>query len=153
VVLNSVVVVAAEVPTTTTVPVVPGFDEEAAKQQIIDAIVAANGGASSVSLNDSVEGGHPFADPAAAEDAAAKAEAQNDPSYTAAKEDRISARINWVVFESATYARVNFDLMADGQQITVTTTGYAVFEGANWRIGRATFCEIVVRGGYLECPA
>ena len=151
-ILNSLAVTAPDAPTTTTT-VAPGFDEEAAKQQIIDAIVAANGGASSVSLNDSVEGGHPFADPDDAEDAAAKAEAQNDPSYTAAKEDRISARINWVTFESPTYARVNFDVLADGQQITVTTTGYAVFEGANWRIGRATFCEIVARGGYLECPS
>ncbi len=151
-VLNSIAITTPSV--TTTVPTLAGFDEEAAKQQIVDAINAANGTPSPVPSAISIEGGHPFADPADAEAAAEKAQ-NSDPltrrSYAASQEGKLVGRINWIVFDSPTYARMNFDLLMDGELATANTTGYAVFEDGFWRLGRGTFCEIAARGG-VNCP-
>ncbi|MEX1145291.1 MAG: hypothetical protein WEE69_08310 [Acidimicrobiia bacterium] len=152
-VLNSLVINAVEAPTTTTMA--PGFDEEAAEQQIVDAINASMGTPSPTPSELSVEGGHPFADPVAAEAAAEKAKS-SDPltrsSYEGSLEGKLVAHINWIEFDSPTYARLNFDVFNDGELATANTTGYAVFEDGFWRIGRGTFCEIAARGG-VNCPA
>jgi hypothetical protein len=131
-----------------------GPDEAAAKQAVTDAINAAFATPSPVPIAISVEGGYPFTNPADRE-AAAETAQHSDPltrrGYEAAQEGKFVARINWIVFDSPTYARLNFDMFVDGQQMTATTTGYAVFEDGNWRLGRATFCEMVARGG-VHCP-
>lgn len=148
-ILNSLAVSAPAAPATTTT-VAPGFDEEAATQQIVDAINASMGTPSPTPSELSIEGGHPFADPAAAEAAAEKAK-NSDPltrdSYEGSLEGKLVATINWIEFDSPTYARLNFDVFNDGQLATATTTGYAVFEDGFWRLGRGTFCEIAMRGG------
>jgi hypothetical protein len=148
-ILNSLVVGAPSVATTTTTAI-PGFDEAAAKQQIVDAINASMGTPTPTPSELSVEGGHPFADPAAAE-AAAETAKNSDPltrdSYEGSLEGKLAATINWIVFDSPTYARLNFDVFNDGQLATANTTGYAVFEDGFWRLGRGTFCEIAQRGG------
>ena len=150
-VLNSLVVNGVEPPTTTTLP--PAFDEQAAEQQIVDAINASFGTPSPTPSELSVEGGHPFADPAAAE-AAAEAAKSSDPltrqSYEGSQEGKLVATINWIEFDSPTYARLNFDVYNDSELATANTTGYAVFEDGFWRLGRATFCEIAMRGG-VDC--
>lgn len=152
-ILNSMVIGAPETTTTTTYNGPP--DQDAAKQQIVDAINAANGTPSPVPTALSIEGGHPFADPADAEAAAEQAQ-NSDPltrrSYAAAQEGKLVGRINWIVFDSPIYARMNFDLLMDDELATANTTGYAVFEDGNWRLGRGTFCEIAARGG-VNCPA
>jgi hypothetical protein len=149
-VLDSLVVEAVDKPPEQAAP-----DEAAAEQAIVDAINAANGTPSPVPLAISVEGGHPFANPedaSAAAEHAANADDTTRSAYEASKDGKIVARINWIEFDSETRARLNFDLLVDGQQITVTTTGYAVLEDGNWRLGRETFCEIFSRGG-VQCPA
>jgi hypothetical protein len=103
----------------------------------------------------SVEGGHPFADPEDAAAAAATARTSDTltrKSYAASQQHKLVARINWIVFDSPIYARLEFDVLNDGELATATTTGYAVFEDGNWRIGRGTYCEIAARGG-VQCPA
>lgn len=148
-VLNSLVITAEAVPTTTTTAI-PGFDALAAEQQIVDAINASLGTPSPTPSELSIEGGHPFADPAAAEQAAEtarRADGLTRESYEASQEGKLVATIHWIVFDSPTYARLRFDVLNDGELATATTTGYAVYEGGFWRLGRATFCEIARRGG------
>ena len=156
-VLNTLRVQQAETPTTTATTTVPDVsttrppagpgpsDEAAARQAIQDAMTAAYGGASPVPIDESVEGGHPFT-------ASERATAATAPGAEPAVEGKIVVRINWLVFVSPTRATVNFDLLVDGAPITATTTGYAVFEGGRWRMGRETFCEITARGGVITCP-
>jgi hypothetical protein len=151
-VLNSLGVKASEV-TPSTGDHGPA-DEASAKQQIIDAIDASFGTPSPTPNAVSVEGGHPFTDPAEkqrAGDIAQHADPLTRQAYAAAQEHKIVARIDWIAFDSPTHARLNFDLLVDGQPITANTSGDAVFEDGYWRIARHTYCEIAARGG-VQCP-
>jgi hypothetical protein len=144
-----------EVPsvTTTTVYVGPPT-EDTARQQILDAMHAAFGAITPVPFADSIEGGHPLAteeQKRAAAEIAKNADPITRGAYEAAQERAIVVRINWLEWESPTRARLNFDLLAHGEQITANTTGYAVYENDHWRMGRATWCEIAARGG-VHCP-
>jgi hypothetical protein len=47
---------------------------------------------------------------------------------------------------------LNFDLLLNGQPVTVTTVGEAVFDSGRWRITRATVCTVIDRGT-IPCPA
>ena len=146
-VLDTLALHAANLDTTTTTSSAVGPpDEQAARQQIHDAMTAAYGGASPIPLEESVEGGHPFSRPQDRQTAATA------PGAQPALQGRIVVRINSLRFDSTTHATLNFDLLVDGNPITATTTGYAVLEGGHWRMGRATYCEIVARGGVLTCP-
>jgi hypothetical protein len=93
-------------------------------------------------MEESVEGGFPITLPE-------RATASTLPGAEVA--GHIEVRINVVEFDSPTHALVNFDLFANGQQITATTNGSAVFEGGHWRMGRATWCDISGRNGVQLC--
>jgi hypothetical protein len=142
---GSVVVIEPTLPTTTLPPAgEPPADKPGAERQIHDAFTAAFGSPSPISIEDAVEGGFPLSLPD-------RATASTTPGAEVA--GHIVVQINWIVFNSPTRATVNFDLLVDGQTITINTTGYAVYEGSNWRLGRATWCEVTQRGGAVLCPS
>ncbi len=128
--------------TTTTTTGIRPQDPVAARQAIQDAFNSAFDNRGPVSQADSVEGGFPLG--AAAQQAGRDA----NPSLVG----RIVVRINWLQYIDATHATVNFDLLVNDQAITANTTGDVLVENGQWKIGRATYCDIVQRGGTIKCP-
>ena len=63
---------------------------------------------------------------------------------------KLKVRVNDFRFLSPTEAALSFDLLLNGQPITATTVGRAVLVNGRWKVGRATFCEVVGRGG-IQC--
>ena len=43
-----------------------------------------------------------------------------------------------------------FDLLLNGQPVTATTVGHAVPLNGQWKVARATICDVVGRGG-IHC--
>jgi len=129
--------------TTTTTTGIRPRDPAAARQAIQDAFNSAFDNRGPVSQADSVEGGFPIG--AAAQQAGRNA----NPSYVGS----IVVRINWLQFIDATHATVNFDLLVNDQVITANTTGDVLVENGQWKVGRATYCEIVQRGGTIKCAS
>jgi hypothetical protein len=112
-----------------------------ARQAIVDALRAAFGGGGPVAHADAIEGGDPN-QPTTQQSAAAA-----NPTLVGT----ITPRVNWLVLVDATHAQLNFDLLVNNQQVTVNTTGHAILENSHWKIARATYCEILHRGG-TPCP-
>ena len=132
--------------TTTTLPHPTGpgpNDPAAARQAIQDALISAFDDTGPVPQADSVQGGFPLS---VTQQQAGRAANPGDVG-------QIVIRINWLQFIDATHATLNFDLLVNGQAITATTTGNAVVENGQWRIARATYCAIVLRGGTIQCPS
>jgi hypothetical protein len=63
---------------------------------------------------------------------------------------KLKVRVNDFRFLSPTEAALSFDLLLNGQPITATTVGRAVLVNGKWKVARATFCDIVGRGG-IQC--
>jgi hypothetical protein len=112
-----------------------------ARQSIIDALRAAFGGGGPVAHADGIEGGDPN-QPTTQQSAAAAS-----PNLVGT----ITPRVNWLVILDATHAQLNFDLLVNNQPVTANTTGLAIVENGHWKITRATYCEILHRGG-TPCP-
>ena len=112
-----------------------------AQQGIFDALRAAFGGDGPVAHADGIEGGDPN-QPTTQQSAAAAS-----PNLVGT----ISPRINWLVLLDPTHAQLNFDLLVNNQPVTANTTGIAILENGHWKITRATYCEILHRGG-TPCP-
>jgi hypothetical protein len=133
-------------PTTTTLPRAtdPGpADKTAARQAILSAMTSAFGNQGPVPLQDSVQGGFPL-------DTASQQAGHNaNPGLVGT----IVVRINWLVFLDATHAELNFDLLVNDQPVTANTTGTAVVENGQWKLGRNTYCQIIARGGTISCPS
>jgi hypothetical protein len=125
----------------TTIPpttVAPSPEEAAARQGVLDALNAAYTGTGPVPQEEAVEGGFPLN--------VAQREDARTVGTNAAVIGRIVVQVNTVRLDSETRATINFDLLVDGNPITANTTGYAVYDGTHWRLGRATFCEVLHRG-------
>jgi hypothetical protein len=65
---------------------------------------------------------------------------------------KLKVRVNDFRFLSPTEAALSFDLLFNGQPITATTVGRALLVTGHWKVARATFCDIVGRGGYPMHP-
>ncbi len=63
---------------------------------------------------------------------------------------KLKVRVNDFRFLSPTEAALSFDLLLNGQPITATTVGRAILVNGQWKVARATFCDIVGRGG-IQC--
>jgi hypothetical protein len=147
-VLNGLeIAVPPEVTTTTDATVTPStavtVDEHTlARQSITDALRGAFGGGGPVSNDAAVAGGFPLGE-------AAKAAARvGNESFIGV----IVPRVNWLTLDTPDHATVNFDLLIDGQVITVNTTGEALRSDNTWTITAETFCVVARRGG-VSCPA
>jgi hypothetical protein len=149
-VLNTLQVSAAPTPTvppptTTTLPRQTGpgpSDKTAAQQAIQNAMTSAFANQGPVPLQDSVQGGFPLG----------SASQQTGRNANPGLVGTIVVRINWLQFLDATHAELNFDLLVNDQPTTANTTGAAVVENGQWKLGRATYCQIIARGGTISCP-
>jgi hypothetical protein len=132
-------------PTPTTLPRQTGpgpSDKTAARQDILNAMTSAFANQGPVPLQDSVQGGFPLGT------ASQQAGRNANPGLVGT----IVVRINRLQFLDATHAELNFDLLVSGQPVTANTTGAAVVESGQWKLGRDTYCQIIARGGTISCP-
>lgn len=58
-----------------------------------------------------------------------------------------SLKIDEIRFLNETEAAVRFDILLDGNPITATTVGRALLIDGTWKIAKATYCELLGRGG------
>jgi hypothetical protein len=58
---------------------------------------------------------------------------------------KLKVRINDFRFLNPTQAALSFDLILNGQPVTATTIGQAVFSNGQWKVARVTFCAVMSR--------
>ena len=58
---------------------------------------------------------------------------------------KLKVRINDFRFLNPTQAALSFDLLLNGQPVTGTTIGQAVFSNGQWKVARVTFCAVMSR--------
>ena len=54
-----------------------------------------------------------------------------------------SAKVNKVTVESATQAKVNYDILVSGQPALSDQNGVAVYSDGTWKVGLASFCGLL----------
>jgi hypothetical protein len=108
-------------------------------QQAYERVFAGHG---STPLSDLIDGGAPLSD----------AQLQQLAATNKAFIGKLTLRVDNFEFVDSTHAALAFDLLVDGQPVTAETLGQAVLESGRWKVARATFCEIVQRGGTTCSP-
>lgn len=59
----------------------------------------------------------------------------------------LSATVSKVVLQSPNLATVTFSLLSSGKALLANTPGYAVKEGATWKVAAGTFCALLTLQG------